>query len=238
MLKSSNLVLGGWKSGVTQRTYKSYFLSAQTHPRSEKHFSGNTLCLTIWPQKRTFWASLTSANLTKPEKKIYPENQRWMVFSLWFQTLQTCHPCFGPDKFKVYNRRMIQNMSSLFGTFCKIWFFQQRNHSGQLCFAKFWAATGWSKKTVNRNVFVTGVKFTKNGKTQHFWKWYIGRFWYFDVSTVSGEKSLAFQGFAKMVVWLQIDSIIHWEKNLLLSVSDGAYCRPFGEWGVQPDREP
>ena len=36
-------------------------------------------------------------------------------------------------------------------------------------------------------------------KPNHFWKWYIGRFWYFDVSKESGENNLAFQGFAKLV---------------------------------------
>ena len=56
-------------------------------------------------------------------------------------------------------------------------------------------------------------------KPNHFWKWYIGRFGYLDVSKVSGENNLALQGFAKMVVWLQIDSILHGETNLLLSVS-------------------
>ena len=46
-------------------------------------------------------------------------------------------------------------------------------------------------------------KSQKMAKPNHFWKWYIGRFWYFDVSNVSGENNLAFQGFAKMVVFTQ-----------------------------------
>ena len=40
--------------------------------------------------------------------------------------------------------------------------------------------TGWSKKTVNCNFFVTGVKFTKDGKTQSFLEmvhWEILIFW-------------------------------------------------------------
>ena len=36
-------------------------------------------------------------------------------------------------------------------------------------------------------------------KPNHFWKWYIGRFWYFDVSKASGENNLAFQCCAKLV---------------------------------------
>ena len=42
-------------------------------------------------------------------------------------------------------------------------------------------------------------KSQKMAKPNHFWKWYIGRFWYFDVSKESGENNLAFQGFAKLV---------------------------------------
>ena len=46
-------------------------------------------------------------------------------------------------------------------------------------------------------------------KLSHFWKWQIGRFWYFDVWKAPGEKILAFQGWAKMVSWLQTDWIPH-----------------------------
>ena len=35
----------------------------------------------------------------------------------------------------------------------------------------------------------------------------MGRFWYFDVSKVAGEKNLTFQGFAKIEDWLQSGSI-------------------------------
>ena len=64
-------------------------------------------------------------------------------------------------------------------------------------------------------------KSQKLAKPNHFWKWYIGRFWYFDVSKVSGVNNLAFHGFANLVGWLEIDSILHGEMNLLLS---GSVC--------------
>ena len=36
-------------------------------------------------------------------------------------------------------------------------------------------------------------------KPNHYWKWYIGRFWYFDVLKASGENNLAFRCCAKSV---------------------------------------
>ena len=82
--------------------------------------------------------------------------------------------------------------------------------------------TGWSKKTVNCNLIVTGVKFTKNGKTQLFLEmvhrevliiWCLDsvKWKQFCLSRHCRNNGLAPD-------WLEI---IHGEKNLLLPVS---YC--------------
>ena len=44
--------------------------------------------------------------------------------------------------------------------------------------------TGWSKKTVTSNFFLTEQKFQKVQKTNDFYGAYPGRFWYFDISSV------------------------------------------------------
>ena len=42
-------------------------------------------------------------------------------------------------------------------------------------------------------------KSQKITKPNHFWKWYIGRFWYFDVLKAPGENNLSFRCCAKLV---------------------------------------
>ena len=64
----------------------------------------------------------------------------------------------------------------------------------------------------------------KMAKPNHFWKWYIGRFWYFDVSKVPGEFFLPFKVLSKW--WLgSILTQSYMEKRIscCLSVPVGVY---------------
>ena len=102
-------------------------------------------------------------------------------------------------------------------------------------------ATGWSFATA---IFISFWRALKNNEIiqlNHFCQPHIETFWYFEVSLWSGEKSHAFPGCAKIVLWLHTARAKNPERTQIpnqthLSTSDSYEYHPDISW--TPPRHP